>query len=128
MDMVRSNKTISGLLILMVFMSGFITLCPDGHKGAPDIHFITDECDSHHCSRNVDPIQCETENCNHQLCIDQPLSDNFRPADSQQFNLTSATPVSINIDYPFTNNSSFCFDKFITSKTITTLRTTVLRI
>ena len=126
--MARSNKLISGLLIIMVFMSGLITVCPTEHNGVHEIHFIAEECDSHHCSRNIDPAQCETENCNHQLCVDQPVSDNFGPADAQQFNLTLATTLSINIDYPFTNNSSFCFNNFITSKSIATLRTTVLRI
>lgn len=119
---------LSGILIVMVFMSGLITICPAAHKGFSDIHFIADECDNHHCSRNFDPAQCENENCKHQLCIDQPVSENFRPSNPQLFDFTSATLVSIDLDHPFTNISPVYYNKYPTFTKLLSLRTTVLRI
>lgn len=85
----RSNKTISLLLALLVMSSSFVTLCPAEHSGSKDVHLIAATCKSHDCHRAENSDHCDEEFCDHQTCNDKHLFEDI--------NIQIATKTSIHI-------------------------------
>ena len=77
----ESKKITSILCSLLVFISGFITICPASHNYYSEVHFIADSCKSHDCTRSTQQscnIEKQThEDCEHALCDDKPFTDDY---------------------------------------------------
>jgi len=71
------QKTISLFLILLVSIANLSAMCTDDHGRVAEIHLIYDSCNAHACNGDQ-THECDTRQCNHNLCDDQIITSSNR--------------------------------------------------
>lgn len=98
----RLNEIISIILIFFVLGTNFFVLCHTGQEKILDFHFIVEPCESHDCIQNSASQFCEQENCEHRICSDLSIIDEFLVNQEKLriINSILSMLISENIFYP----------------------------
>ncbi len=115
------------LLAFLITGTGFVSLC-HAHEGhTAEIHFIADSCGSHDCSRTQQAHGCEEEPCQHQICSDESVLEEYLPNGPLQIEVVIAPPLLI-IDNLLSDIQTTPFPALIIPPLISPQRSPVLRI